>query len=185
MTSLQKNYFSYTWSLRKQPTFHDATTGFPAKWRLMNDCRTDSTPCHYPLFWVVLLIDGTGREICFDHSEALSTQICAVTRHQYGIFKLPSKTLFRKKPAAVASRKVGCFLVFFQYKLFISFFCFWALKQRKTPESDFFVAVPCKLHNHCCIVWRFSKRLYLLCYDRLVSLNDHVTPWSSILYPNT
>ena len=26
-------------SLRKQPTFHDATTGFPAKWRLRNDYR--------------------------------------------------------------------------------------------------------------------------------------------------
>ena len=26
-------------SLRKQPTFHDATTGFPAKWRLTSDCR--------------------------------------------------------------------------------------------------------------------------------------------------
>ena len=130
-------------------------------------------------------IDGTAREICFNHSEALSTQICAVTRHQYEIFKLPSKTLFRKKPAAVASRKVGCFLMFFQYKLFSYFFCFWALKQTKTPESDFFVAVPCKPHNQCCIVWRFSKRLYLICYDRLVSLNDHVTPWSSILFPNT
>lgn len=64
-------------------------------------------------------------------------------------------------------------------------FLFSALKQRKTPGSDFFVAVPCRLHNRCCIVWPVNKRLYLLFYDRLVSLNDHVTPWLSILYPNT
>ena len=27
---------------RKQPTFGDATTGFPAKWRLTNECNWDS-----------------------------------------------------------------------------------------------------------------------------------------------
>ena len=36
-------------SLRKQPTFSDATTGFPAKWRLRNECRNSVLMTrHYP-----------------------------------------------------------------------------------------------------------------------------------------
>ena len=36
-------------SLRKQPTFVDATTGFPAKWRLRNERRNSILmPRHYP-----------------------------------------------------------------------------------------------------------------------------------------
>ena len=36
-------------SLRKQPTFGDATTGFPAKWRLRNERRNSILmTCHYP-----------------------------------------------------------------------------------------------------------------------------------------
>ena len=36
-------------SLRKQSTFGDATTGFPAKWRLRNECRNSILMTrHYP-----------------------------------------------------------------------------------------------------------------------------------------
>ena len=36
-------------SLRKQPTFRDATTGFPAKWRQRIECRNSVLmTCHYP-----------------------------------------------------------------------------------------------------------------------------------------
>ena len=43
-----KNVIFYT-SLRKQPTFHDATTGFPAKKRLKNEFRNSIvTTCHHP-----------------------------------------------------------------------------------------------------------------------------------------
>ena len=36
-------------SLRKQPSFRDATTGFPAKWRLRNECRNSILITrHYP-----------------------------------------------------------------------------------------------------------------------------------------
>ena len=44
-------FFFFYWvaKLRKQPTFYDATTAFPAKWRLRNDCRSAIlTRCHYP-----------------------------------------------------------------------------------------------------------------------------------------
>ena len=38
-----------TCSLRKQPTFGDATTGFPAKWRLRNERRNSILMMqHYP-----------------------------------------------------------------------------------------------------------------------------------------
>ena len=37
------------WSLRKQPTFGDATTGFPVKCRLRNERRNSILmTCHYP-----------------------------------------------------------------------------------------------------------------------------------------
>ena len=36
-------------SLRKRPTFHDTTTGFPLKWRLRNECRNSILmTCHHP-----------------------------------------------------------------------------------------------------------------------------------------
>ena len=36
-------------SVRTQPTFGDATTGFPAKWRLRNECRNSILMTrHYP-----------------------------------------------------------------------------------------------------------------------------------------
>ena len=43
-----ENVIFYT-SLRKQPTFHDATTGFPAKKRLKNEFRNSiMMTCHHP-----------------------------------------------------------------------------------------------------------------------------------------
>ena len=82
-------------SLRKQTTFHDATTCFPAKWRLRNERRNSILMTrHYPdlgsashwscrvgnllqpvrsttQIWAVLLIDRAAWEICFNQSEAL------------------------------------------------------------------------------------------------------------------
>ena len=45
-----KNFWkSLLHSLRKQPTFRDATTSFPAKWRLRNECTTSILMTrHYP-----------------------------------------------------------------------------------------------------------------------------------------
>ena len=38
-----------TFSLSKEPTFRYATTGFPAKWHLENECRNSILmTCHYP-----------------------------------------------------------------------------------------------------------------------------------------
>ena len=55
-------------SLKKEPTFRDTTTGLPAKWSLRNDCRNSILmTCHYPDLgstpdWLI---------ICFIQSEAL------------------------------------------------------------------------------------------------------------------
>ena len=49
-------------SLRKQPTFSDATTGFPAKLRLSNKRRNSVLmTCHYSDLSTVLLIGHTDK----------------------------------------------------------------------------------------------------------------------------
>ena len=54
--------------------------------------------------WVLSASDWLKR-----HDQSI-TQICLVTRHQYGISALVSQTSFRGKPV-VASQNVGCFLM--------------------------------------------------------------------------
>ena len=59
-------------SLRKQPTFRDATNGSPAKGRLTNERRNSTLMTrHYPEFqiWVVLLFGRGAKEICINQSE--------------------------------------------------------------------------------------------------------------------
>ena len=80
-------------SLRKQPTFGDATTGFPAKWRLRNERRNSILMTrHYPDL-------GSASDWLNQISHAArpirrTTQISVVTRHQYGISALVSQTSF-------------------------------------------------------------------------------------------
>ena len=55
-------------SLRKQPSFRDATTGFPAKWRLRNERRNSILMTrHYP----DLGSNSDWLKICFHQSEVL------------------------------------------------------------------------------------------------------------------
>ena len=83
--------------LKKQPTFRDATTCFPSKWRLGNDCRNSILmTCHYP---------HLGR--ASDWLKPISprpiwsfTQIWLVTRHHYGISALVSPTSFRAETSS-------------------------------------------------------------------------------------
>ena len=57
-------------SLRKQPAFRDATTGFPAKWRLRNE-RRNSIRCVTTQVWVVLPIGWRKFLSWHNQSEAL------------------------------------------------------------------------------------------------------------------
>ena len=80
-------------SLRKKPKSGDATTGFPAKWRLRNKPKNSilMTP-HYPD-----LGRATWEIWC-------TTQIWVVTRHQYGISALISLTSFGGKTSGCVDK---------------------------------------------------------------------------------
>ena len=80
-------------SLRKQPTFGDATTVFPAKWRLRNECRNSILMTrHYPDLGSAS--DWSCRVGNLIQPIRGTTQIWVVTRHQYGISALVSQTSF-------------------------------------------------------------------------------------------
>ena len=84
---------SLTCSLRKQPTFSDVTTGFPAKWRLRNDRRNSILMGrHYPDLGGAS--DWSCRVGNLFQPIRSTTQIWVVTRHQYGISALVSQTSF-------------------------------------------------------------------------------------------
>ena len=80
-------------SLRKQPTFGDATTGLPAKWRLRNESRNSILMTrHYPDLGRAS--DWSCRVWNMIQPIRSTTQIWVVTRHQCGISALVSKTSF-------------------------------------------------------------------------------------------
>ena len=80
-------------SLRKQPTFGDATTGFPAKWHLRNERRNSILMTrHYPdLGSVSYWLSQISHAVWESRS---TTQIWVVTHHQYGISALLCQTSF-------------------------------------------------------------------------------------------
>ena len=89
------NISLYLWinSLRKQPTFRDATTGFPTKWRLRNERRNSILMArHYPD--LSSASDWSCRVGNLFQPIRSTTQIWVVTRHQYGISALVYQTSF-------------------------------------------------------------------------------------------
>ena len=106
-------------NLRKKPTFGDATTGFPAKWRLRNEGRNSLLMTrHYPDL-------GSASDWLNQISHAARpvrsiTQIWVVTRHQYGISALVSQTSFGGETSGSVTKcrlfsqasAVGVFVVF-------------------------------------------------------------------------
>ena len=104
----------YINSLRKQPTFCDATIAFPTKWHLTdlrNERKNSNNTDDVSLsrfgfcFWLVKANFHTVRS---------TTQISVVTSHQYGISALGPQTWF-----LVASRNVDSWSpVFFFRPLF-------------------------------------------------------------------
>ena len=93
---------------KKQPTFGDAATGFPGKWRLRNEPRNSILMMRHYLHYLVLLIGPALWEIGFNQSEALPRS---------GKWRVTSMEFLRSflkhhlvgKPVA-ASTNVGCFL---------------------------------------------------------------------------
>ena len=85
--------FSLLCSLRKQPTFGDVTTGFPAKWRLRNERRNS----------ILMTRHYSDQGSASDWSCCVgnliqpirsTTQIWVMTGHQFGISALVSQTSF-------------------------------------------------------------------------------------------
>ena len=65
------SFTTLPWSLRKEPTFCDATTDFPLKCRLRSERRNSILmTSHYP-DQVLLLVGRAACEICFNQSEAV------------------------------------------------------------------------------------------------------------------
>ena len=96
-------------SLRKQPTFGNATTGFLTKWSLRDECRnTTLMMFHY-------LDLGSDSDWSCHVGNLIqpirsTTQIWVVTRHQYGISVLISQTSFGRETSCSVAINVGCFL---------------------------------------------------------------------------
>jgi len=83
-------------SLRKQLTFGNATTGFPTKWRLRNECKNPILMTrHYPD--LANASDWSCRVGNLIQPIRSTTQIWLVTCHQYGISALVSQTSFGMK----------------------------------------------------------------------------------------
>ena len=80
-------------SLRKQPTFRDPNTGFPAKWRLRNKRRNSMLmTCHYPDLGIA---SDWLKKISYAAGPVRSTtQIWVATRHQNSISVLVFHTSF-------------------------------------------------------------------------------------------
>ena len=76
--------------VRKQLTFDQATTGFPAKWHLGNEDKNSIVVTfHYP----DLGTRSDWLKVCFNQSKS-TTQIWVLTCHQYGISALILQTSF-------------------------------------------------------------------------------------------
>ena len=95
-------------TLRKQPAFRDAITGFPAKWCLRNQRRNSILMTYqYPDLgsasdWLKE-ISHAARPIRSTH------QIWVMTHHRYKISAVIPQTQGNLSPMVVASRNVGCF----------------------------------------------------------------------------
>ena len=107
-------------TLRKQPTFRDAATDFPAKWRLW-------TSVEIPYWWHVTIQIWVMFVIGWGEFHPLRSAI--LTRHQYGIPAFVSRRYFAGKLVA-ATQYVDCFLrlrdvrlnlLYFYYNFFFNF----------------------------------------------------------------
>ena len=94
---------SKIYSLTKNPTFGDATTGFPTKRRLRNERRNS----------ILMTLHYADLDSASDWLNQIShkarpirstTLIWVVTRHQYGISALVSQTSFRGKTSGSATK---------------------------------------------------------------------------------
>ena len=104
-------------SLRRQVTFGNATTGFPAKWCLRNERRNSILiTCHYP-------DQGSVSDWFNQISHAArtirsTTHIWVVTRYQYGTSALVSQTSFGRETSGSFAKCRLFFQANYWFKIF-------------------------------------------------------------------
>ena len=86
-------------NLKKQPTICNVVAGFPANWCSRNKHRNSTLvkDTSLPRSGHLLLISWSKFPSWHNQSEALVTQIRAVTCHQYGMSVLVPQTSFRRE----------------------------------------------------------------------------------------
>ena len=133
--------------LRKQPTSFDATTVFPAKWRLIDECRNFIlTTCH-----CLDMGSASDRLIGTAWPVRSITQIWVVTRHQYGILRRH----FVGQISGGASRNFGCFLALKKHQVVTSVM----LTQRSLNERFKRVSIPVRLLRSGRRLRKWARRL--------------------------
>ena len=96
-------------SLRKQPTFCAASTGFPAKWRLRNE-RGDSILITRYYLDLGSVSDWSWRVRNLPQPIRSTTQTWLVTHHQYGFSALVSQGSIHEETSGGVARNVTCFV---------------------------------------------------------------------------
>ena len=94
ITVCAREFLMRGFSLRKEPTFGDAITGFPAKWHLRNGRRNSILMTRYYPDLGSASDCRSSRVGNFIQPIGGTTQIWIVSRHQYGISVLVSQTSF-------------------------------------------------------------------------------------------
>ena len=106
--SKSSRYVLYCLSLRKQLTFRYITTGFPAKWRLRNECRNSILLTRHYLYPDLSSASDWSCRVGNLLQPIRSTpQIWVVTRHQYGISVEGNQAFFFFSPSTTKSEGVS------------------------------------------------------------------------------
>ena len=113
-------------SLRKQSTFGDATSGFPNKWRLRNKCRNSILMMrHYPDLGSAS--DWLNRIFFAARPIRMTNEIWVATHHQYQMEFLRS---FLRHHLVGKRSKVSCFLKLLKDYFYPAWSCIsWSFSQ--------------------------------------------------------
>ena len=155
-------------SLRRQVTFGNAATGFPAKWCLRKECRNSILmTCHYPDLgsasdWLNQ-ISHVARTI------RSTTQTWVVKRYQYGISTLVSQTSFGRETIGSIATCRPFFQANYWFKIFPQLIFAVTKKMRKNRLKN--------KSNH------FMKWLHSLwIYERQHFFNRFISVCSDCLF---
>ena len=173
-------------SLRKQPTFCDATNGFPAKWHLRNDPGNSIMMTrHYPDLGSASIISRAAHEICFNQSVALPRSgwsrfismefLCWFLRRHF------------TRKIVMASQNVVCFLRpctwlcyrSGQIKFGLKFFNLGWLSFPVSPSPNYSWIRARRQHLLRINLQSATKLLLLICYSNRLNYGEQKKPHPS------